>query len=71
MLDFTIYRNSSSFVTHITTTGYITTWCGQYVNDWRKWSNRGEVSAEWLDKATVNRDNRICKRCSSMWRSGR
>ena len=69
--DFKIYRNSKTFVTHIVTPGYITAWCGPYVDDWRTWSDRGYCSAEWLDKATVNKDNRICKRCSSMWRSER
>jgi hypothetical protein len=69
--DFQIYRNSSTHVTHIVTPGYINAWCGAFINSWLKYSNRGYTTSEWLDRATVNRDNRICKRCSSMWRSGR
>ena len=69
--DFKIYRNSKTFVTHIVTPGYMQAWCGAWVKDYYSYSDRGYCSAEWLDKATVNRDNRICKRCSSMWRSGR
>lgn len=68
---FSIYRNSKTFITHIVTPGYTDARCGASVKDWLIWSDRGYASKEWLDKAIVNEDNRICKRCSSMWRSGR
>ena len=66
---FKTYRNSATHVSHIVTPGYTDAWCGTSIYSWLKYSDRGYCSAEWLDKAVENRDNRICKRCANMWRS--
>ena len=68
-----LYRNSKTFRNHIATPGYVQAWCGAYVGIMNRldgvWTYRGDVSLEWVDKATANPHNRMCKRCTSAWRN--